>query len=103
MLQADLDALADLATVLDDEGTAIGELKPGTHLHSAATRMESSAVGRALARAGHPLDGAYHAMSNCLWRMAEATADSARNYENALDTLTRQLEAVGTDFQNTAA
>ncbi|HET8994984.1 MAG TPA: hypothetical protein VFN32_14390 [Rhodococcus sp. (in: high G+C Gram-positive bacteria)] len=100
-LQVDIDALRALASALTSEAELIGELEPGAPLAAAATTMTSSAVGGALTRAEAPLHTAYHAMSICLHRMAEATSAGARNYETAEDEFRRQVEAVGSSFERT--
>ncbi|MGX6510085.1 hypothetical protein [Rhodococcus sp. SJ-2] len=101
-LQVDIDALKALAAALTTEADTIGELKPEAPLAGAAGAMTSSAVGSALTRAEAPLRTAYHAMSACLHRMAEATSVGARNYETAEDEFRRQVEAVGSSFESTA-
>lgn len=98
-LKVDPDSLKSLAYVLEGEAETIYALEPSAALGSVAGAMPSSAVGGVAGRAGAPLDTAYRAMANCLRRMAEATEAAARNYEVAEEEFSRQLAAVGSDFE----
>ncbi|NLV78032.1 MAG: hypothetical protein GXY65_01570 [Rhodococcus sp.] len=99
-MEVDLEALQTMAIALDNEGRTIAGLKTAEAFDTAEEAMSGSQVGAALARAGRPLDTSYRAMSNCLYRMAEAMAHSVVSYEEALELFVAQVEAVGSDFEN---
>ncbi|MGX9670434.1 type VII secretion target [Mycobacterium sp. HM-7] len=81
-LHVDPQVLTAAASAVTSCGSAIGDLKPGEPLNSAAAGMSGLATGAACQRVGPPLNTDCQNLGKALTGFADSLRTAATNYTN---------------------